>query len=173
MKLKILGLTLLAAVSALLGAAAPASAQRERWNWDNYREYRFYRGRDAREQRRREVLRDRSFDLYESLRLARREHYISGRTESRNFDRLDRVRDFLRHDRYLDTDEFRRRMDDLDRVEDDLRDVYRGHREYRFGRYYHYDWRGWEGRIDRDRDRLDRDRDRLDRDRDRRDRDDR
>lgn len=167
MKLKLLGLAVVAAVTALLGAAAPASAAR--WDWDNYREYRFYRGHDARETRRREVLRDRSFDLADRIRLARREGFISRHDVDRDYDRLDKVREFLRHDRYLDRDEFRRRMEDLDRVEDNLRGFFRtAHRDYRFGQYYHYDWRAWE---DRDRDRLDRDRDRLDRDRDRIERD--
>lgn len=146
MKLHLLGLTLVTAATAWMVAAAPVRA--DRWDWDNYRDYRYYRGHDNPERRRREVLRDRSFDLAERIRLARREGLFSRHEEERQWDRLDRVRDFLHHDRYLEQYEFRRRMNDLDRVEDDLRDAFRHRsRDYRFGRYYRYDWRDWEDRY--------------------------
>lgn len=130
-------LVLTLAVAAAMGIVAPASARVDRY--DGYR-YEYYRGSDAPERHRRQILRDRMYDVADRVRLANRERDLSRRDADRVYDRLDTVRDFIRGDRYLSDSEFRRRMDDLDEVEDILRraigDRYRRYSPRRFRR----DW---------------------------------
>lgn len=103
-----------------------------------YREYRYYRGRDRDEIRRREFLRMRMFDLADRIRLADRERDIGPREANRLYRELDDVRDFLRNDHFLDGREFERRQDDLNDVGSDLRRILRRNRG-RYGRYDRYD----------------------------------
>lgn len=133
-----------------LGATAlPARAD----HYDRYYGQRYYRGRNPEEVRRRAILRDRLIDLGDRVRLAERHGDISRRQADRLYDRLDRVRDFLRHDSYLTDSEFDRRADDL-------RDVARDLREWcgsRYSRYRSRDYEDWyySDRRPRGRDRYD------------------
>ena len=61
------------------------------------------------------------FDLSDRIRLAERERQISRGDAEHMFGRLDDVRDFLRHDRYLTDEEFDRRSRDLDSISRELR----------------------------------------------------
>lgn len=140
MKLRSLGVALMAAVVALCTLAPVAQAGSPYDRYDTYRSTRYYRGRDGSEVRRREVLRGRMMDLADSIRLATRQGDLSRRDSDRLYDRLDNVRDFLRGDRNLTESEFRRRMDDLDDIRRDLREDRRDGR--RDGRYRDRDiWR--------------------------------
>jgi hypothetical protein len=93
----------------------------------DYRDYRYYAGRDRDESRRRDFLRDRMVNLGDKIRIALRERAIGYRKADDLYEKLDDVRDFLRNDRYLTESEFNRRMDDLDEVQGDLREATREH----------------------------------------------
>jgi hypothetical protein len=142
-----------------LGAGASVAQAQVYGRWE-YRRYHYIPGYGA-EMRHRQYLRDRLFELGDHVHQADRDGAIPREEANRLFDKLDRVRDFLRNDTYLDPREFERRQDDLNDVSRRLREAL-----HRSGRHYDYD------RNDRrDRDRDDRDRDRDDRGRDDRDRD--
>ncbi len=126
----------LALLLSLTAAAALAPAAQARHD-DRYRDYGYYRGRDRYEVRQREALRGRLFDLADRVRLAEREGAISRREADNFYRRLDRVRDFLRDDRYLTDSEYDRRMRDLLDIHDDLRDEAR---RYRGRNWDRYDW---------------------------------
>jgi hypothetical protein len=133
-------------------SAAPARADH-----DDYRGYRYFRGRDREEIRQREFLRHKMFDLADCIRLALREGDLSRQRAHRFYERLDDVRDFLRDDRHLSDSEFGRRRDDLRDVGEDLRRALR--RADRYDRFYRD--RDYRDRDPRDRDYYrDRDRDR-------------
>lgn len=134
MKLRHVGLAI--AVSAVAIAALAPAAQARSYDDDyyrggyrdsrdrdyrDYRSYRYFEGRDRPEVRRRQILRDRLFDLADRVRLSVRQGDISRREADYFYRRLDDVRDFLRHDRYLTDAEFDRRSDDLDRISRELR----------------------------------------------------
>lgn len=97
---------------------------------DRYQGYRYPVGRESGETRRRDTLRRRLFDLANRIRLAAREGEINRRLADRLFERLDRVVEFLRDDRYLTDTEYDRRRNDLDEVGEDLRGALRGRRPY-------------------------------------------
>ncbi len=113
-----LGIALALAATAGLAAAPAARADHN----DRYYGYRYYRGRDRHEIERRAILRERLIALGDAVRFGERDGCLTRREADRLYDRLDRVRDFLRDDRYLTDSEFRRRMRDLDDVEEDLYD---------------------------------------------------
>ena len=127
MRLRILAVAATMLVAGLGAVATPASADHD----DRYYGQRYYRGHDREEIRRREILRSRMLDLADRVRLAERERALDRRDASDLYQTLDRVRDFLRNDRYLSDSEFDRRMGDLDNVQRRFRDRTRG----RFGRY--------------------------------------
>lgn len=104
-------------VLGLAGLSVPASARADH----PYRTFRYHVGRDPYETRRREVLRDRLFELADRIEYAIRRREISRGEAGRLYRKLDDVRDFLRNDRYLDGREFDRRWDDLNDVSRDLR----------------------------------------------------
>jgi hypothetical protein len=79
------------------------------------------RNRIDTERERRETLRSRLRQLTDVVQAARRRDRLSDRERRSLIDRLDKVGNFLRHDRNLSEDEFRRRMHDLDSIQDDLR----------------------------------------------------
>lgn len=145
-----------------LGAGASVAHAQVYGRWE-YRRYHYIPGYGA-EIRRRRYLQDRLFELGDHVHQADRDGAIPRGEANRLFDKLDRVRDFLRNDTYLDPSEFERRQDDLNDVSRRLREAL-----HRSGRHYDYDRddRRDRDRYDRDRDRDDRDRDRDDRDRDR------
>lgn len=134
MNLRTVGLAVLLAVGGGAICSAPAHAD----HYDRYYGARYYRGRDSEEIRRRDILRSRMIDLGDRTRLAEREGDLSRRDAERVYEKLDDVRDFLRHDRYLEHDEFRRRMRDLDEAEDRFR---RSCRHRRYEDRYRYDGR--------------------------------
>lgn len=121
-----------------IGVAAPA-AEAQGLHYDRYYGQRYYRGRDRDEIRRREILRDRLIDLGDRIRLAERTGDLDRRQANRLYDRLDRVRDFLRGDRHLSDAEFDRRSDDLRDVAQDLRQ-WSGSRYSRYRSRNHEDW---------------------------------
>lgn len=158
----------LALGAAVVGGTAMIQPAEAQWRDRDYRTFRYHRGRNTEEIRRREYLRDRMFDLADRIRLAVRERDLTSREADRLYDRLDDVRDFLRDDRNLSGAEFDRRRSDLNDIGTDLRRMVsrrngRG-RWYddRYGRYdrdYHdrdryYDRNRYDDRYyDRDRDR--------------------
>jgi hypothetical protein len=119
---------------ALTAGATAAPAEHDRFD---FRRFHFLRGRDGGEIRRRDVLRDRMLAIADRVRSAARDGAIGRRALDRVFDRLDRVCDFLRRDRYLTDSEFHRRLDDLDQAQEILRDAVRDHRR-RHDRYDRY-----------------------------------
>jgi hypothetical protein len=133
MKPQALVLALVLGVSGIAAVAPSAYAQR----FDRYSGGRYYRGRDRDEIHRRERLRERLIRVGDRVRLADRENDISNRERDRLYDRLDRVRDFLRGDSYVTNIEFDRRMRDLDEIERDIRVSRRlDRREDRYERRY-------------------------------------
>ena len=117
MKLRTLGMALTLAVAG--GAVLAPAAHADHFN--RYFGYRYYSGRDSGEIHRREIMRSRLIDLGDRVREADRHDLVGRRDAERLFERLDDLREFLRHDHYLGHDEFRAWMRKLDRVEDDFR----------------------------------------------------
>jgi hypothetical protein len=109
--------TVASGVAGLLVAAPAVCAERydDRYWAFPYRDY-----NDPWERRRRAGVYHRMVDLADRVRHAERAGDITPREAGKLYDRLERVRDFLRHDHYLDPVEFDRRMHDLDRADDDL-----------------------------------------------------
>jgi len=128
------------ALGAVGAVAVTSDAQAQSYR---YRNVPYFGGRDRDDIRRRQIIRDRLFLLGDRTEVAVRNRAIGPRVADRIFERLDRVRDFLREDRNLTDSEFDRRMRDLRDAEDDLRDEVRDNRrDYRGSRYdrdYRYD----------------------------------
>src|SRR5579862_3283438 len=106
----ILALSLIGTTAAVM---PPAHAQDRDRGYVEYRTFEFYRGRDSAEIARRRDLRDMLITTGERVHRAEMNGAISSDRAGDFYDRLNRVRDVLRHDTYITSSEYDRWRSDI------------------------------------------------------------